>query len=95
VRLRRENAGQISIAIEDDGSGFSETSLHSFGERKISRTFEHSKADETQKSGRLSVGLGSVILKTVAQMHGGSATARNRMSGKQVAGASVTITLRV
>jgi signal transduction histidine kinase len=95
VRLRRENAGLISIAIEDDGSGFSETSLHSFGERKISRTFEHSKADENEKSGRLSVGLGSVILKTVAQMHGGSATARNRMSGNQVAGASVTITLRV
>jgi signal transduction histidine kinase len=89
VKLRRENAGQVSIVIEDDGSGFSESSLQSFGERKISRTFE-----ENEKSGRLSVGLGSVILKTVAQMHGGSATARNRMNGSQVSGASVLISLR-
>ena len=48
----------------------------------------------TQQDGRLSVGLGSVILKTAAEIHRGSVKVENRIdSNGRILGASVTITL--
>jgi signal transduction histidine kinase len=87
VKLLSEKTGMVSILIEDDGKGFSEESLQAYGERRVSRMLIKDKTE------RLSVGLGSVILKTVASMHGGSVKVENRMSQGNVLGASLRITL--
>jgi signal transduction histidine kinase len=80
--------GAIRIQIEDDGPGFPENALASFGTRKMTRVLS------SNTSGRLSVGLGSVIMKTVASLHRGSLEARNRLSTNgKTEGASVSITL--
>lgn len=83
-----QNASQVEIHIEDDGPGFSEEALRSFGERRISRVIQKSE------NGRLSIGLGSVIMKTVAQTHRGSIVASNRSSSSgKISGGRVAITL--
>ena len=72
VRLEPVDARHSRVVIEDDGPGFSDEALKSYGERRVSRMLG------THGSERLSVGLGSVILKTVAQVHGGSVEVGNR-----------------
>jgi signal transduction histidine kinase len=74
---------RLEIKIRDDGPGFSEQALATFGEKRFSRFIG---ADEGE---RLSVGLGSVIMSTVVGVHGGSITAINAASG----GAEVSIKL--
>jgi len=79
---------EISITICDDGPGMSGDVIKSYGTRRITRSIE------TSGAGRVSIGLGSVILKTIAGLHGGSVHVCNRLDGVGlVVGASVTITL--
>jgi signal transduction histidine kinase len=81
---------QLEIIFEDDGPGFNDEALHSFGERRISRML----ASDPGLSKRLSVGLGSVIVKTVAQLHRGTVQVSNRRGPDgSVAGARVKIEL--
>jgi signal transduction histidine kinase len=72
VRLEAVDARQIRLVIEDDGPGFAAEALKAYGERRISRVLGSHGTE------RLSVGLGSVILKTVAQVHGGAVEVGNR-----------------
>lgn len=80
--------GRLVIRVRDDGPGLSDEALKSFGERRISRVLERSK------DGRLSIGLGSVIMKTVAEVHRGSIKASNRTDAQgRVTGAEIRIEL--
>lgn len=74
LRWGRGSDGRAEIWIEDDGPGFTGEVIESFGERRISR-----RLDATQE-GRISLGLGSVIIKTVARAHGGEVKASNESS---------------
>jgi signal transduction histidine kinase len=85
-----ERPAEARILIRDDGPGFSPESLASFGDRRVSRVLGSEAPGEND---RLSVGLGSVILKTIADIHGGSATPSNQFRGAAVAGAEVLIVL--
>jgi len=81
---------EIVITIDDDGNGLSKEALESFGNRRMTRVLD------TSHEGRLSVGLGSVILKTVAEIHRGSVEAQNRTdSNGHVLGARITIRMPV
>jgi len=93
VRISKsESPAAIVVRIEDDGPGFTPRALEGYGTRKFTRALLHS----AQGAGRLSVGLGSVILKTVATLHRGTVVASNRISetGK-IEGACVEITLPI
>jgi K+-sensing histidine kinase KdpD len=89
ISLDIHQNGDLEVLIQDDGPGFSAEALQSYGERQISRKIE------TQGSGRVSVGLGSVVMKTISQAHRGTITVSNRVDSatNQVLGASVKITL--
>jgi signal transduction histidine kinase len=71
VTLSKEEKGLVVIRIQDDGDGFSPELLVTFGERRTKR-----KMDST-RAGRLSLGLGSVIMKTVTTLHRGELRALN------------------
>jgi signal transduction histidine kinase len=87
IVFRSTSLEELTIFIQDDGPGFSPEALKSFGERRASRALEKSL-------GRVSVGLGSVIIKTVAEIHRGRAVATNRVSSAgEILGAEVWITL--
>ncbi|MBX3017747.1 MAG: HAMP domain-containing histidine kinase [Bdellovibrionaceae bacterium] len=88
VLLRWEIAadGKVDVFIEDDGAGFHADVIESFGERRISRRLE------AQQDGRISLGLGSVIMKTVIRAHGGDLKAANE-SSLRPGGAQVQIRL--
>jgi K+-sensing histidine kinase KdpD len=67
VRIQTARQGDsIEIVVEDDGPGISDEALKGYGERRVSRMIG------STGEGRLSVGLGSVIMRTVAEIHGGS-----------------------
>jgi signal transduction histidine kinase len=87
VRLEQAASGEARISVEDDGPGLSPEALASYGERRVSRVLGTQAGSE-----RLSVGLGSVIIKTVARSHGGEALASNRVDR---GGASVSIRLPI
>lgn len=76
----------VRILIRDDGKGFDQTALDKFGERKFSR-----KINNRSKDGRLTVGLGSVIMKRVADIHGGELKVRNLYHDDVIIGAEVEI----
>ncbi|MGZ3713626.1 MAG: ATP-binding protein [Bdellovibrionota bacterium] len=78
-------AENLRVLINDDGAGFSAEALKHFGERRSQRTIAPSH------QGRLSLGLGSVIMKTVIALHGGQLEAENRPEG----GATVEILLPI
>lgn len=75
VRAVASGEGRISVLIDDDGPGFKPEMIESFGERRFSRRIE-----EGPHQGRISIGLGSVIIKTVAKAHGGDVRASNESS---------------
>lgn len=86
VSLRKVGENGIEIIIEDDGPGFSEDALKLFGSRRVTRKLED------KPDGRLSVGLGSVVMKTICIAHQGTIKAENRMNGQDVLGARLTFT---
>lgn len=77
--------GKVEILIHDDGPGLSPSELAAYGEKRTTRVMTETPG------GRLSVGLGSVIMKTVAQTHGGNIGISNRADG----GAEVRIVLPI
>lgn len=70
--LHQTAEGEAEITILDDGPGFTAESSSSFGVRRISRRLD------AESGGRLSVGLGSVIMKNIAHLHRGSVEIGNR-----------------
>lgn len=75
------------ISIEDDGPGFRHDAIQKYGNRRISRVLD------PKPGGRLSVGLGTVIVRNIANLHRGSVKPENRMGQGKVLGAVVTVLL--
>jgi len=89
LRINKERRN-VEIVVQDNGPGFSEKALGAFGERRISRALG------TEHENRISVGLGSVIMKTVARIHRGTIQVENRtLPPGQIVGAQITISLPV
>lgn len=86
VRLFRAD-DRLKIEVADDGPGLSEESLLNFGRKRGTRYIG------SQRDGRLSVGLGSVIMTTIAQDHRGKVSIENKMSESSCRGAVVRIEL--
>lgn len=78
---------KVGLDIEDDGKGFSIDALNGFGERKVSRFVEHNG------DGRVSIGLGSVIIKKIAVLHRGEVIPQNILGDNGPLGARLSITL--
>lgn len=74
---------KIEVFVMDDGPGLSEEALKSFGKRRERRL--RKEKDENDYS----LGLGSVIMKTIAQVHDGQVEIMNILQG----GACLKITL--
>jgi len=88
VSVELINGHSIRVLIQDDGPGFTEAALSGFGERKVSRVMVPAKGS------RLSVGLGSVIMKTVTVIHSGHLIVRNRTNASgEIMGAELEIIL--
>ena len=85
VELRMElEPSTVNITIEDDGVGISDDEISAFGQRKKKRPHSHS----VEKS--VSLGLGSVIIKTILDLHRGTLTIERRESKR---GTRLTLTL--
>jgi signal transduction histidine kinase len=75
----------IELTIRDDGPGFTPEALENFGKKRATRYMAAGKQD-----GRISVGLGTVIMQAIAFAHGGAVSARNLPEG----GSEIKIKLR-
>lgn len=76
----------VKVNIVDDGPGLTEADLASFGFRKSNR--------QLKKSNHMSLGLGSIIMNSIAQKHYGAVRIENVKNGKgEVIGANLCIQL--
>lgn len=76
----------LCVEISDDGPGFSSSDIELFGERRISRMFNK------DANGRVSIGLGSVIMKSIVDLHRGNISPSNEVdSNGEVKGAKIQI----
>lgn len=85
ISVQKANGQSLQMCIRDNGPGLNAEALASFGKKRRTRTLK------TEGSERLSVGLGSVIMIAIAQLHGGSVRIQNRSS--TVPGAELTVML--
>lgn len=69
-----------TIVVRDDGAGFTDQSLKTFGERRVTRLIDPALSSQT------SVGLGSVIIKRIMENYGGKLQAGNWQSGNWQSG---------
>ncbi|UOE99893.1 sensor histidine kinase [Bdellovibrio reynosensis] len=76
---------ELRFSLIDDGPGFSEKTLAEFGTKKASRQLV---SDSEHK--RISVGIGSVIMKEIATLHLGHISAENILEHDKVIGAKVS-----
>lgn len=84
VTLEGTKEGGARILVTDDGPGLSEEQIKQFGEKRESRTIT------TGNTKRVSVGLGSFIMKRITSLHRGKLTIKNR---PETGGAQVEIQL--
>lgn len=80
----------VKISLLDDGPGFSAKALSEFGHKKSSRALTG-----PSDSKRISVGIGSVIMKEIAQLHAGHLSAENIYRDNNVTGAKVSFSFSV
>jgi signal transduction histidine kinase len=66
------DAQTVQISIEDDGPGIGPDAMQSFGRRRKHRI----QSNASQPN--LSLGLGSVIISAIAELHGGAVSIANR-----------------
>jgi signal transduction histidine kinase len=71
VHLKIENS-QVILTVIDDGPGMDEQMLGVFGEKKFSRQIDPANKDY------ISIGLGSVIMKKIMDLHEGVMRVENR-----------------
>lgn len=77
------------LTIIDDGPGFNDESLKNFGiKRTISRTLNTDESD-------ISIGLGSIIMAKICEIHDGSIKASNLVMNQELKGAKVSINLPI
>lgn len=79
---------RVEVLIMDDGPGLSEESLNSFGKRRERRQRKEKDPND------FSLGLGSVIMKTIAQVHGGQVEMMNLLQSGKVNGACLRVTFQ-
>ncbi len=84
VCVTEDESRDVTILVEDDGPGVPESALLEFGSRRVGGVSEGAFS-----SGR-SLGLGSVIMRQVAELHGGNLRLENVERG----GARLRITLK-
>ena len=82
-----EHQDNVQVMILDDGPGLSEASLEAFGKRREIRV-------RSPENTHFSLGLGSVIMRTIVEAHGGMIEIGNIFSESGVAGACLSIELR-
>ena len=83
IRIQlRELKDTIEVLILDDGPGLSPEAIKAFGNRRERRSIK-------ERSHEFSLGLGSVIMRTIAEAHDGTITMENQ-SGTQGACLRVT-----
>ncbi|QDK38949.1 HAMP domain-containing sensor histidine kinase [Bdellovibrio sp. NC01] len=80
------NDEYVQITIKDDGPGMDADALANFGKRQ-----ERRKRREESQGLNFSLGLGSVIMRTIAELHGGSLEVANRASVDGVSGTIVRV----
>lgn len=80
----------LVLTIDDDGPGFSEKALKEYGYKKASRMLTGS-SDNT----RISVGIGSVIMREILTLHGGQLVAENRVLDGRIIGGRVSFSLPI
>lgn len=80
----REFRDTVEILIMDDGPGLSPDAIKGFGQRRERRSIK-------ERSHEFSLGLGSVIMKTIAEAHDGEISMENQ-DGRQ--GACLRVTFR-
>lgn len=68
----KQDEKYIFITIKDDGPGIDEMAIQNFGKKKFSRSIPQ------KKDGRISIGLGSVIMRTIAEKYNGDLVIKNR-----------------
>lgn len=84
------NLTHATILIEDDGPGFTLEGIKSYGVRRMTRVLG------SEQNSRLSVGLGSVIAKTVAELHRSTLIVENRTDAiETVSGARIIFNLNL
>lgn len=76
---------QVEVLVTDDGPGLTEEAIKSFGKRRERRI--HKEKDPND----FSLGLGSVIMKTIAQVHGGQIEMMNRKDYLATSGACLKV----
>ncbi|AHZ84362.1 Adaptive-response sensory-kinase SasA [Bdellovibrio bacteriovorus] len=86
VRIH-DGSDSLTIEISDNGQGLDAEALKTFGQRREFR------GRKITKNGHFSLGLGSVIMKAITDLHNGTLTIENRLSGNEIQGATLKITL--
>ncbi|MBX7232216.1 MAG: HAMP domain-containing histidine kinase [Bdellovibrionales bacterium] len=81
------NSDKVHICIVDDGPGFSVEALNNFGNRRTTRNLDN------KTEGRISIGLGSVVMKTICEAHRGKIEVSNLTQNDPPLGAKVDIYL--
>jgi signal transduction histidine kinase len=79
---------RVEVLVIDDGPGLSEESLKSFGKRRERRQRKDKDPDD------FSLGLGSVIMKIIAQVHGGHVEMMNLLKSGKINGACLKVTFQ-
>ncbi len=88
VQLHVLDNQMIRLTIADDGPGFKPNDLNSFGQRNVSRKLN------TDSNGRVSLGLGSVVIKTICDVYHGTLSIKNlKDSTGNILGAEIRIEL--
>ncbi|MGE3611291.1 MAG: ATP-binding protein [Bacteriovoracaceae bacterium] len=82
LKVRSE---QIEVLICDDGPGLTVEAIESFAKRRERRLRKDKGPND------FSLGLGSVIMKTIAEVHGGSIEIKNIFDGTEIKGAKLKV----
>lgn len=77
---------KIEVLVIDDGPGLTEEAILAFGKRRERRQRKEKDPDD------FSLGLGSVIMKTIAQVHGGHVEMMNILQSGNIHGACLKVT---
>jgi signal transduction histidine kinase len=77
----------VRVVVEDDGPGMSKEAIATFGQRR------HQRLQAGAAHPSMSLGLGSVIIKTIVELHGGRWSIESAAAGDPVQGTRLTLCL--